>query len=283
MNNNIFPVVVLYKRKLSDAESINSLLDSDELELIKDIYVYDNTPVEFDNNEYHIKTFRGRNVIYFRDYQNSGVSKAYNCGMSKAHELGYKYALLLDQDTVFPRNAFSHYKSAMSNNPGINLIVPRLVTLGGEFCSPLRYAFHRGFITGELAAGIYSLEKYSPINSGMLLDVATALSCGGYNDGVYLDFSDFQFIERLKRVSVNFYVMPLTIQQDLSNEDENHENLLTRYAIYCDCATRCERNAYTDDLIYFMMVFIRGLKLAKRTKKIKFLKIFYQKYMRGKK
>lgn len=283
VNEQILPIVVLYKKELCDAVSINSLLDNDVDGFLKEIYVYDNTPEHYYGIENHEINYKGRNLIYIHDGNNSGVSFAYNSGLKKAKELGYKYVLLLDQDTQFPLNALSYYKTSIRDNPEVKLIVPRLITLKGEYCSPLKYALHRGFVIGELKPGIYSLKKYSPINSGMLLNVNTALSCGGYNNKVYLDFSDFQFIERLKKVSSDFYVMPLTIKQDLSNDDENQENLFTRYGIYCKCARECERKNLFDDVIYFMMVLIRGVKLSIRTKKMSFITVFYKNYLRGRK
>lgn len=281
MKKIILPIIVLYKKNLHDASSINSILDGDTSGLISDIYVYDNSPFEDLSITSADNKYRNRNVIYFHDSNNSGVSAAYNSGMEKAHELGFQYVLLLDQDTIFPDSAINNYYKSLKDNPGINLHVPRLVTLNGEFCSPLRYAMHRGFVTGELSDGVYSLDKYSPINSGMLLDVKTAISVGGYNNQVYLDFSDFQFIERLKVKSKEFCLMPLTLKQDLSNEDTNYENLLKRYAIYCECALKCDRVSIYDDFIYFMMVLVRGIKLTMRTKNIKFLSVFYKKYARG--
>ncbi|MFD3245894.1 glycosyltransferase [Rahnella aquatilis] len=283
MKKTILPIVVLYKKDLRDADSINSLLDSDVNGYISEVFVYDNTPAGDLNGASIGGVYRDRNIIYLHDLNNSGVSAAYNSGMKKAKELDYKYVLLLDQDTIFPAGAIDFYFESIKGNPDINLHVPRLLTMKGEFCSPLRYAMHRGFVTGELSSGIYSLDKYSPINSGMLLDVETAISVGGYNNKVYLDFSDFQFIERLKGKSKEFFLMPLTLKQDLSNEDENQDNLLKRYAIYCECARMCQRLNIYDDFIYFMMVLVRATKLTIRTKNMKFLFVFYKKYVRGRK
>jgi len=283
MNKEILPIVVLYKKHLHEAESINALLDSDTTFLINDIYVYDNSPGGQKSPVLENGCYRGRHVIYIKDPTNPGVSKAYNSGLEKASELGYKYVLILDQDTYFPPDSLGIYKDSIENRPDINLHVPSLITKKGEFCSPLKYAMHRGFVIGQLDSGVYSLNTYSPINSGMLLNAEVALRCGGYNKDVYLDFSDFQFIERLKKISSDFYLMPLSLQQDLSNEDENHNNILVRYAIYCDCARKCYREKLSDHFIYFMMVLVRGLKLTFRTKKISFLNVFYKKYVRGKK
>lgn len=283
MQKKILPIIVLYKEKLSDALSINSLLDSDTGNKIKDIFVYDNTPEGFGLEVGRIDHYKNRNVIYISDFQNSGVSTAYNRGMVKAQEMGYKYILLLDQDTQFPSEAYQAYLDAIDNHPEVKLFAPRLVTLNGEYCSPLKYALHRGFVVGELEPGLYPLKKYSPINSGMLIDVETAIRSGGYREEVYLDFSDFQFVEKLLNVIDSFMIIPLTLKQNLSNEESNIHSLLSRYKIYCDCAKNCRKDTIIDHSIYFFMVLIRGLKLTKRTREFRFLSVFLNYFIRGKK
>ncbi|VEB96365.1 rhamnosyltransferase [Cedecea lapagei] len=273
----IMPVVVLYKKQISESESINSILDSDDKDEIKDFFVYNNSPSEYTvPNKYN-----GANIHVVNDYKNSGVSKAYNEGLSYARKLGYTHVLLLDQDTTFPKHSIDVYKNALAKSPFINLFSPILKTKNEKICSPLRYKCHRGFTVDDFKPGEYSLEHYSPINSGMLINVEAAVNCGGYNEDVYLDFSDFQFIERFKRYNEKFIVVDLVLLQDFSGEETNVSKLLTRFNIYCECAKRCERNGFNDDFIYFMMVFARALKLVVKTRKLTFIKCFYKKYVRG--
>ncbi|WP_367143860.1 glycosyltransferase [Pantoea stewartii] len=280
MDIKFLPIVVLYKIGLSHSDSINSILDSDVERLISEIFVYDNSPACEDNNEI-IESYRGRKVYYINDYSNSGVSAAYNKGLSKAKELNYEYVLLLDQDTKFPPDSVKEYVKAIKNNPHIKLVAPRLKTTKGELCSPLRYSLHRGFVLKEIEPGIYPLDRYSPINSGMMLNTSSAIQCGGYEEKVFLDFSDFQFIEKLKRNVDCFYVMPLLVIQDLSNDEPDTNSLLNRFKIYCKCARNCHRNNFIDDGIYFFMVLNRAIKLTLRTKEKQFILYFSRFYVRG--
>lgn len=273
----ILPVVVLYKRKLSESDSVNSLIESDSVNEINEIFVYNNSP-----DSYNIPdVYKGVKIHKIDDYCNSGVSKAYNEGLKLANELGYDYVLLLDQDTTLPADTLKAYKDSILKNKDINLFCPILKTKTNKICSPLKYKFHRGFPVDSFNFGKYSLDEYSPINSGMLLKVSAAVTCGGYNEKAFLDFSDFQFIERFKKFNQDFYVIPLTFVQDFSGDEVNTEKLLSRFKIYCQCAKHCDRDNIADHMIYFFMVLARTIKLTIKTSSFNFLICFYKNYIRG--
>ena len=273
----MLPIIVLYKRKLEESESVNSLLTSHDASSISEIFVYNNSPDIVSVPEQYM----GVTVHKINDYKNSGVSKAYNEGIKIAKQLKYQYVLLLDQDTSLPENVLDVYKQHVVNNPEIKLFCPILKTFSGAICSPLVYKLHRGFQVKHFDAGEYNFDKFSPINSGMLLNVDAALECGGYNEDVFLDFSDFQFIERFKKHNSSFYVVPLIFNQDFSGDELDVSKLLVRFKLYCKCARKCSRDSVRDDFIYFAMVFTRATKLAIKTRKVHFYTNFYKYYIRG--
>ena len=73
---------------------------------------------------------------------------------------------------------------------------------------------------------MHKIKEYDIINSGMLIKVADFIKAGGYKEDVSLDFSDFQFIERLKRVTKNFIVLNIECIQDFSNNAEDKAKLI---------------------------------------------------------
>ncbi|AYL57366.1 glycosyltransferase [Citrobacter freundii] len=273
----ILPIIVLYKCSLSESKSFNSLLTDNCKHDIREVFVYNNSP---EINQVP-EEYMGVKIHVVNDYNNSGVSRAYNSGLKVANKLGYEYVLLLDQDTLIPDSALDVYKKYLIKKPSYNLYCPILRTTKDVICSPLIYKFHRGFSVKDFTFGEYDLDKFSPINSGMLLNVRAALECGGYNEEVFLDFSDFQFIERFRTKNNKFYVIPVVFIQDFSGEDDDYQKLIVRFRLYCQCAKCCERLDFKDDLIYFMMVLARAIKLFMKTKKINFLKCFYTNYIRG--
>ena len=85
----ILCVIVLYKCKLENSKSYQSLLQNNE----ETIFVYDNSPI---SQEVH-----GENIVYIHDSQNGGLSVAYNKAAQYARCNRFDWLLLLDQDTTF--------------------------------------------------------------------------------------------------------------------------------------------------------------------------------------
>ncbi|EAA8875198.1 glycosyltransferase [Salmonella enterica] len=274
---NILPIIVLYKCQLENSECINTLLRLDNVSHLKEIFVYNNSPSIISIPDQYM----GINVHKINDHENSGVSKAYNEGLKFAKKMNYEYVLLLDQDTSLPGDALVIYKESLRANKYIKLFCPILKKNTGVICSPLLYRLHRGFPVNHFKAGKYEFDDFTPINSGMLLNVDAALECGGYNEEVFLDFSDFQFIERFKKHNPCFYVVPLILYQDCSGDEVDPSKLLIRFRLYCQCAKKCVREKIQDDFIYFLMVFARAVKMAVKTKRIDFIINFYKYYIRG--
>ncbi len=273
----ILPVVVLYKQNIQDCDSLLSLFQMDDYtRYIDSIYVYDNSP-QF--NKETASKFNSLNIIYEKDTLNSGVSRAYNVASKYALANGYDYLWLLDQDTAFPVESLNKYVKAIEENPEIPVFSPILKTKNGNICSPCVYKWHRGFQPDKIVPGINSLLHYSPINSGMLIQVKVFCEVGGYNENVFLDFSDFQFIERVKKKYNNFYVVDFEAKQDFSNDIIDPSALIYRYKIYCKCAVGCEKEKFIDKIQYFSIVFARACKLFIRTKKMNFFAVFFKHYI----
>lgn len=275
----VLPVVVLYNLSLSECESVNSLqLQNIKLLNVDKLFVYDNSP-DASLNSWINGEFNGLEVIYFHDINNSGVSKAYNDAADYAQKNGYDWLLLLDQDTVLPVGAFDKYHQAVSNNPNIPVFSPILKTKNNVICSPCRFKFHRGFTPDHVPLGLVHFRDYAPINSCMLVSTEKLLSVGGYNEGAYLDFSDFQFIERLKKKYLEFFVVDFIALQDFSNDTKDISALKKRFEIYCKCARACEKDNVLDLFQYFLIVFFRMGKLTLRTRSFGFIKTFIFNYV----
>ncbi|WP_407241776.1 glycosyltransferase [Escherichia coli] len=259
----ILPVIVLYKKKIEECESLFSLIKMDGiLTYIDTIYIHDNSA----NENQPIKKYGTFKVKYYGDGYNHGVSKAYNDACRYAKENGYTWLLLLDQDTQFPENALNEYCCGINSYPGLPLYVPVLRTKDDIICSPCAYRWHRGFTPRQLKIGVNSLNEFSPINSGMLIRVESFIAAGGYNEKVYLDFSDFQFIERVRIVQDKFCIINLEAKQDFSNDTNDVRSLISRFKIYCECALNCEKKTIIDKIQYASIVFARTSKLFIRTK-----------------
>lgn len=274
----VLPVIVLYKTKLNGSQSVCSLLAQNIGVLgIDKIFVYDNSPVA--SPQQPGTDAAAVEVIYHHDRQNSGVSRAYNTAARYASEQGYDWLLLLDQDTLLPDGALERYRDAMLLHPQLPLFAPVLKTQQGAICSPCEYRFHRGFSPKEVHRGLADFRHWAPINSCMMVSTEKLLEVGGYNERAFLDFSDFQFIERLRKKYSQFYIVDFVATQDFSNDTRDVSALARRFKLYCQCALGCERDSALDSLQYLMIVTLRMLKLTARTRNLDFLKIFIKGYI----
>ncbi len=272
-------IIVLYKQELVESITFKAL---NNFKIAKNqkvnLIVYDNTSQKQNYNS----TTNVLIAAVINDFENPGVSKAYNAGVKIARQMGYKWVVLLDQDTDFSSNFINRMIVAINQHLHIKLFAPIIKLKNGSSFSPSRYKHKRGYLV-ELNEGMYSLEKYSPVNSGLVINIGAFYIAGGYNENVKLDFSDFQFIERFRKCYKDFYVFNSIAIQDFSNNEVDLKKLETRFGVYCVCAKNCSRESFTDNLAYLYSVFRHTTALALKTKKISFFKIFYYNYLKLKK
>tara|TARA_R110002126_G_scaffold141128_2_gene285998 strand:- start:2201 stop:3055 length:855 start_codon:yes stop_codon:yes gene_type:complete len=267
-------VIVLYKVRYEDSISFQSILAANRGEELLNLFLYDNSP-----KPQNITNAQGLNIIYHHDPDNSGVSKAYNTGADWAKQLKKSWMLILDQDTALPINIFEAYKNSLQEFPNVKMIAPLLRLDDGRIFSPFKYSFKRGFHLKSITPGEYSLFKIAPVNSGMFLDLDTFFASGGYNNAVKLDFSDFQFIERFRKLSSTFCLMNLECIQDFSDNEASFSNQLNRFKFYCEGALEISKEGITDWLQYVAIVFVRAANLAWRYKNMEFIFVYFNSFL----
>lgn len=277
---SILPVIVLYKQRLENAKSLVVLNDYLKAKgEIMDLFVYDNSPEPMYENNF---TFGNFNVQYVHDKVNAGVSKAYNSGAAYGLTIKKSWLLLLDQDTVFPSNFPVIYEDAVNAQPDLQLFAPVLRTQYGDIMSPGIYKRKRVYWVKEMPEGKYSIQQYSPVNSGLLISLAAFQKAGGYNEAVRLDFADFQFIERFAKHYDWFYTLNLVCEQDFSAYDTNPDKLRHRFAFFCEGARNCERAGVADRFWYLAWTIRRMGGLMLKNRDARYLQIFIRKYLQRK-
>jgi GT2 family glycosyltransferase len=275
MNNKILIVIVLYNEQLNDSIAYNSLKNNTTN---YSFFIYDNSPIDFIRTENALSC----KDVYINDYSNSGLSSAYNAAAIHAKERSFDWLLLLDQDTFLPDNLLNIYQDLIQNYPDIKLFAPCVkLKSTNYYISPGNKRLKRVCSGGKKLSGLLSLKKYGAINSGLLINVNSFIDCGGYNEQVYLDFSDFQFFERFSKHNKYFFVTDIVLQQNLSNSITNLNELLCRFEIYCRCARNCvDKNSIEDMIKYFIVVLGRATKLFIRTRSLFFYKIIFNFFLR---
>jgi len=277
MNNfidSLLIIIVIYNTSLEDCESFQSVNRMKDEYSDLNLFVYDNS-----NQPQKINSYKGISISYIHDRLNSGVSMAYNQGVSYAKKMDKRWVLLLDQDTTLPATLLYEYQKALLGFPDIKLFAPILVLKNKKIFSPSRYRFKRGFYLKGISEGIHSLYRICPVNSGMLINVEAFLSVNGYNDKVKLDFGDFQFIERFRKLYPNFYVLNVECQQDFSNDDISYTSQLNRFLYYCQGAKNIEKDTVWDRFQYTVIVGVRAMSLTLKHKKIGFISTYFRSFL----
>lgn len=257
--SDIFPVVVLYKCQCKDAMSWRTLIEAGGF---AEFMVYDNSPRSFQADLSVLPI----GVVYVRDEENGGLSKAYNHAAHYARSKGYGRLLLLDQDTTFAPEAIDAYMCA---DRSVALWVPRITVSGGRAFSPVDISSFRNKAV-EISPGRYSLRDYLAVNSGMCVRLDDFFAAGGYNEAVRLDFSDFQFLRRLRKISSDFEVLWAEALQDFSNDKTDAQALLARYRLYMESASYCEYDTVGEHLCHFIDVTIHTFALFLKTWDLRF-------------
>lgn len=266
--SDILPVMVLYKCRCTEAAAYRTLIRTGGF---REFVVYDNSPYSYRENGSDLPS----GAVYVRDGNNGGLSKAYNHAAAYAREKGYSRLLLLDQDTVFDKDAAGIYAVA---DRSVSLWAPCMTTVKGSPFSPV-YIRGLRYKPVVLSPGRYSLKDYYVVNSGMCVSMEAFFQAGGYNGAVLLDFADFQFLSRLRKQSPDFELLPVRALQDFSNDETDSRVLLARYRLYLESARHCEWSLFSERLRHSTDVFLHTLSLFLRTRCPEFFSLWIKKYV----
>jgi rhamnosyltransferase len=276
-------VVVLYKIILDESLTYKSLGKSIEEfchDLRVDLLVCDNS-----SNPQIIKedadSNRQFNIYYLHDSGNPGISLSYNRAAELASVKEKSWLLVMDQDTVFPVDAINKYVQSLNQYPNFSLYAPKVRGIDGLLLSPCGYKFYRGYPLQDLPVGINSSAGRNVINSGLLLDLEAYKSIDGYDERVWLYYSDFVFFNRLKKKYNEFVIVNCQLNHELSASDyTDYAFAMKRFQYYCEgakAASLCDRN-FVSDISYRLTVGMRGMLMTWRFKKISFFKVFLQNF-----
>jgi GT2 family glycosyltransferase len=213
----LLSILVLYKQRLEESKTFTSLFRTSPTwdERIH-LLVYDNSPVPmhapgaFDDS--------GGHIHYLSDTSNPCVSSAYNVGARIARELEKPYLLLLDQDTLFPRDALSGYLNAIETHKGCPLFAPMLLC-DGKIYSPCRQMLHVHLTLRAMEPGRVSARGKSLLNSGMCIKLDAFDKVGGFDEKIPLDFADHDFMRRYHTHFDSFFLLDMACAHGFSDKE----------------------------------------------------------------
>lgn len=224
MSINILPVMVLYNHAIEETKTWQTLLAHWPTDSV--IFIWDNSAT---NQQYEQP-----NIHYRHCPANLGVSAAYNDAAIFARKQGFKYLLLLDQDSHFPDGAQISYKQAAESLNKGEIGCP-IIYSGDILISPFKIVnlcptyWKEGPVHDiPLPAG-----AFSAINSGMLISTETITTVEAYDNRIKLDWSDIDLFLRLGS-DFKLHLIPIIMQHKLSvHEKTTLKSRLFRFKHYC--------------------------------------------------
>lgn len=262
----ILCILVLYHCNLQDSRTYKTFEPANEHLLI------------FDNSEYSQDISNTiPKAIYIHNGTNVGLSVCYNQAAKFAGEHGYQWLLFLDQDTDFSGVTIDDYEKAIEENPECQMIAP-MVMCGEYTMSPMNFKHHFATLSRASFSGKQKIRNISVINSGMCVSLEAFEKCGGYNEKVFLDYSDHEFVGRYKKHFEFLYVLPKVIRQDFSAKTDSKQSSLGRFRLFCRSLSGCEKASMKDVCEYAFVIMKRMLSLILRFHTIAPCGIAYKNY-----
>lgn len=271
---DILLVIVLYNERLENSQSFKSLYD---LKSSIPLFVWDNSIVA-----QHNQTEFPQNIKYVHCPENYGVSFAYNRAAEYARLINISWLLLLDQDTIFPIGALELYEKSIDLDKRINIIIPQVKISEGRYISPVKRNIL--FLKPQrlVPNGYVDISEYYFINSGIAIKRKLFELVNGYNEQVKLDFSDIEFIHRLRKIkneSVVMFVLDCICLQSFSNQEQSLSQKLKRFELFCQSLKYCSRENMSDRIVLFFIVFKRAISLSLVSLTFEPLFVLFKKYL----
>lgn len=142
--------------------------------------IVDNSEVVNNNLFKQIASFN--NVIIIHNYQNVGIAKALNIGCQCACDLGYKYVVTMDQDSILTENIISGLKSFIAqreDNATIAIVSPLHIMQHG--------VKNRVNLLDDITYGINTMT------SGNLLNLSIWQKISGFTESLFIDMVDVDY------------------------------------------------------------------------------------------
>jgi rhamnosyltransferase len=118
-----------------------------------------------------------KKILIIRNSVNMGIASSLNTGIKKASELGAKFILTLDDDTLIPFNYLNIMMDALKKN-------------------------EKGVVSGRRGnhdVDILYKNKRNLITSGCLCSIDLFKKVGLFNESLFIDLVDFEFCTRVRK------------------------------------------------------------------------------------
>lgn len=209
---NVAAIVIFYNPDIKKVEQLYQSLCSQ----VKHIIFVDNSPMDNNckNNEYWVNQKNNANNHYIAMNGNFGIATAQNKGIEFAKILNAEFVLLLDQDSILPKNMVSHllsaYQNLVDNHKKVALVAPCFVD---EKTGQLSKIFKRSKLLPNKV--LPNQESYIEVDyaiaSGSLIAIDVLDRAGVMRDDLFIDWVDIEWCYRARQLGLLSYVIPSVI------------------------------------------------------------------------
>lgn len=265
--------MVLYGRRFPESGSFSSLCRILKENTDTDLILVDNAAASSG-------TVRaGKRVLMIRPGKNIGIARACNLAVRsilERHPDKRDWCVFLDDDTEFPDTYFEkllqricdlNRRQSMGEKNLPDMLAPYVVS-GGEPLSPL-HAFRLVNRKDNYLKYGEQDENALCINSGLGVRLTSFCRAGGFSGKLFLDFTDFEFQERLHRNGLgHMELLDVTVNQHFSGRERHpFSAVLRRFRIYrrdfrtfCRLTGRCFLYAEAGILKRGVMILLKQIK-----------------------
>lgn len=192
------------------------------------LYLVDNSPTD------QLRSVSDHpGITYIHNPSNPGFGAAHNLAINEALQMGLKYHLIINPDIYFDQDVITPMMAYMDTNPDIGMLMPQILYPNGDVqylpkllpsflwlvkrkLRFLPYAFDKFINMYELRSVHPNTIYNSPIISGCFSLISTEAfkSVGGYDDGYFMYFEDFDLSRRMHKKYKTIYYPKVSVYHE---------------------------------------------------------------------
>lgn len=196
---NIAGMVTIYNPDTNVNENINTYS-----RCLDKVYIVINSEINQDIQE-KLNEIKNSEIIDYNE--NLGIAKAINIVLHKVKDR-YDWLLTMDQDSSFVKD------------------LEKFLEKNEQVDDRVTYGITTDIDDKEWKGSNNSLFKIDRcITSGMLLNVRNALSCGGFDEKMFIDEVDFEFCYRCNAKGYELYKFPVQIMNHKIGDSKKYKIL----------------------------------------------------------
>lgn len=248
-------IIVLYRCTLEESRAFNTLQEQLKgVDMDYELIIFNN------DNRQQIDDSR---YVVVNSEENKKLAYAYNFALKRAVENGYKWLLLLDQDTSVPKGYFNRLQDFLKSGYPEKLAAVVPVLKSGDVVLSPKVVSSRMRIESKAKPNEYG-RWITAINSMSLMNVGFFNSIGGFSSKYELDMLDRWSYNQIMKLNRLVYVLDVNSNHELSFLDFEKNVTPERYSDFM----KMENRFSTDEMDLFYLVFYKVKLFFKSLKQL---------------